>query len=98
LDRRARFLLPLTFYFYAMLQPFYPAKFYLPPWGLLTLFGVACLIKMTNNVSLLSVLLSIKYPEFQEAKKRLELRSKLEELGAIAASIEHDLKTPLAAM
>jgi len=95
---KLRTILPLTFYLYAVLQPLYPVRFYLPIWALLTVFGAACLIKLANNVALLSVLLSVKYPEIQEAKKRLEMRSKLEELGAIAASIEHDLKTPLAAM
>lgn len=96
LHGRLEKFLPFTFYLYAALQPFYPLKFYLSENIFLAIFIIACLIKIANNVSILGVLLSITYPVFQETREKLESKSKLEEIGLVAASMEHDLKTPLA--
>ncbi len=100
-----------TFYAYASLQWIYPLKLYLRsnPEGqviLLIAFATALVIKISNNVSLLGVLLStVTYPSFIATQQRLEKteeqllrRSQLEELGALASSIEHDMKSPIGEM
>ncbi len=111
LQGRLPVILAITFYAYAALQLAYPLKLYLrSTLGgtvlLESLFAIALVIKVTNNVSLLGVLLStVTYPtlvatrqRLEETEERLQRRSQLEELGALAASIEHDMKTPLGAM
>lgn len=107
---KAKLFLPLTFYGYAVLQLAYPFKLHLSAPNnkaiLLSIFYVALLLKIGNNISLLGVLLStVTYPQFvatqellRRKEERLHERSQLEELGALASSIEHDIKTPLATM
>ncbi len=102
-------LLSLTFYAYAALQWAYPFKLYLQSsskGGLLAIFAAALIIKIGNNISLFGVLLStVTYPSFlatqqrlEEIEERLLRRSQLEELGALASSIEHDMKSPIGEM
>lgn len=99
-------VLSFTFYGYAFLQLTYPFKIYLLKADVSTwfygLFVVAIGIKVTNVYSLVKVLLQVSYPQFIETKLQLEAaqerlgrRSQLAALGAISASIEHDMKTPL---
>lgn len=98
-------LLSLTFYCYAFLQLAYPFKIFLleaSPVIFPSLFVIGFAIKITNGYCLVKVLLQVKYPEFVRAKseveelqERLGRQSQLAALGAIAASIEHDMKTPL---
>lgn len=98
--------LSVTFYIYAALQLAYPFKIILfeakATLVFLSFFLIAFAMKVTNVYCLVKVLLQVKYPEFVRAKdaveelqERLSRQSQLAALGAIAASIEHDMKTPL---
>jgi signal transduction histidine kinase len=99
--------LSFSFYLYAVLQLTYPFKLYLYEANVsrvfFSFFIVAFASKSTNVYCLIKLLLTVKYPEFVQAKselaaiqERLNQQSQLAALGAIAASIEHDMKTPLA--
>jgi signal transduction histidine kinase len=99
-------ILSWTFYTYAVLQLTYPFKIYFIKadvnWIFHCFFIAAFAIKLTSVYCLVKVLLTVKYPEFVQAKsevealqERLNRQSELAALGAIAASIEHDMKTPL---
>jgi len=102
--------LAVTFYGYAALQIVYPFKLYLRSTQaetiLLAVFGLALVLKVANNISLLGVLLStVTYPSYiaekqlrKETEERLERRSHLEELGALASAIEHDMNSPIGEM
>jgi signal transduction histidine kinase len=104
-------LLAATFYGYAAVQVVYPFKLYLRSSTqaeiiLLAVFGLALILKVANNLSLIGVLLStVTYPIYiaekqrrKESEERLEHRSHLEELGALASAIEHDMKSPIGEM
>ncbi len=109
--RRNRTLnvLAWTFYFYGALQLIYPLKIYFIEANVsevfISFFIIAFLIKATNVYCLVTVLLTVKYPEFVQAKAdvamlqaRLAEQSRLAAVGAIAASIEHDMKTPISSI
>jgi signal transduction histidine kinase len=85
-------LFPITFYAYAVLQPFYLLT--LVP-GMdnvsLVLFSVALGTKVVNSLGIMSI---INY-DFASVQRQLQQRSFLEDLGALTASIEHDVKNPL---
>lgn len=95
---RAASILPWTFYIYAGLQITYFGAL-VPEWKwmFLAAFIVAFLLKVVNTVSIISIL-TVTRREFFEIKALLEQRSVLEEIGRIASSIEHDIKTPLGIM
>ena len=95
---RGASILPWTFYVYAGLQLIYLMAL-VPEWKLMfrAAFIIAFLLKVVNTVSIISIL-TVTRREFFEIKARLEQRSVLEEIGRIASSIEHDIKTPLAIM
>jgi len=87
-------IFPATFYIYAALQPLYILKLTLSQEGiLLVAFFPALLTKVLNSISALSIVLR----DFASLKERLESRSVLEDLGALTASIRHDITNPLAA-
>ncbi len=91
-------IFPWTFYLYALLQPLY--LLYLLPntkTVLTAAFSIAFALKIVNFVSVMSIL-TIARADLNKAQKRLKERSVLEELGILTASIEHEIKTPLAIM
>lgn len=100
-------ILSFTFYFYALLQLAYPWRVFFIEVNFSGIFKsfffIAFVIKFTNVYCLVKVLLTVKYPEFVQQQSELEAlherlnrQSQLVAIGAIAASIEHDMKTPLA--
>jgi len=96
---RGAIILPWTFYFYAALQLTYVCAL-IPGWTSNMFFGafvVAFLLKVVNSISVISIL-AVTRREFVQIKTQLEQRSVLEEIGRIASSIEHDIKTPLGIM
>jgi signal transduction histidine kinase len=87
-------IFPATFYIYAALQPLYILKLTFSQEGMLIVaFFPALLTKVLNSISALSIVLR----DFASLKERLESRSVLEDLGALTASIRHDITNPLAA-
>lgn len=109
-DDRTVTVLAFTFYGYGFLQLLYPFKLFFvtaeQPWIetlFLCFFIIAALLKISNGYCLIRALLAVNYPEFVRTRsalattrERLRQQSRLAALGAIAASIEHDMKTPLA--
>jgi signal transduction histidine kinase len=92
---------PTSFYLYAFLQFFYPVNLYLSlhyKLLLALLFVLGMCFKVFNLVCLLHVLLRIRYPDYLNTQKQLNEINQLAQLGAISATIEHDLKTPIANM
>jgi signal transduction histidine kinase len=81
--------LPATFYAYAAMQLFSPLRLY-SDLRLITnmIFGAALIMKIVNLVSAAMILVL-------DSNARLKRRSVLEELGALTASIEHDVSNPL---
>jgi signal transduction histidine kinase len=85
-------IFPLTFYVYAFLQPFYLLR--LASWFhslTYAVFAIALLTKITNSVSSLSII----FRDVAEVEHRLTERNWLADLGALTASIEHDVRNPL---
>lgn len=93
-------IFPWTFYLYALLQPLY-LLYLIPDAKAQTLmtaaFSIAFGLKIVNFVSVMSIL-TIARADLDRAHERLRERSVLEELGILTASIEHEIKTPLAIM
>lgn len=91
-------ILPWTFYLYAGLQFLYFVVL-VPGWGqvVMAAFYFAFMLKVANILSLISIM-TVTSREFIQAKAQLEERSDMEEIGRIASSIEHDIKTPLTMM
>ncbi|HEX8773831.1 MAG TPA: ATP-binding protein [Pyrinomonadaceae bacterium] len=102
---RTLILLSVTFHLYGALQLSYPFKLYIiraSSYILLGLFIFAFGLKFINVYCLVKVLLTVKYPEFvrtqaelEAVQERLNRQTQLAAIGAIAASIEHDIKNPL---
>lgn len=85
-------IFPRTFYIYAWMQPLYLAKLILGESGLMHyVFLAALLPKIANSIAALAVI-RLDISKFQQL---LEQRSVLEDIGALTASIEHDIKNPL---
>lgn len=98
-------ILAITFYLYAILQIAYPFKLFLvtadsPYMGFVffCFFVIAVLIKLVNLYCLIRGVLTVTYPQITAMQERLREENRLAALGAIAAAIEHDMKTPLASM
>jgi signal transduction histidine kinase len=97
-----------TFRFYALLQFIFPFVPYLHSkhrYVLLIPFLVAQMLKVVNAVLMTGVLQSTRDREIEaanfaldESEEKLKRRNQLAELGALAASIKHDITTPLATM
>lgn len=97
-----------TFRAYALLQFIYPFVPYLQSKHrhvLLIPFLVAQILKVVNAVLMMGVLQSTRDREIEaanfalvESEEKLKRRNQLAELGALAASIKHDITTPLATM
>jgi signal transduction histidine kinase len=93
------FLLPASFYLYAMAQPLYLIKMIPSTVEVVTaIFISVYAIKVTNIIGILSIL-RIDLVRLEEQAHVLheqsQRRSQLEDLGALTASIGHDLRTPL---
>ncbi len=91
-------VLPWTFYLYAAIQVLYfcaltPSLYHV----LSAAFYFAFVLKLVNTVSIISILM-VTRGEWMQTKAQLERRSVFEEIGRIASSIEHDIKTPLGIM
>lgn len=85
-------ILPGTFYAYAMLQPFYLLR--LNPStekAVEGIFAIALFTKVLNSLSVIKIMLRDSF----SLRERLEHKSVFEDLGALTASIEHDIKNPL---
>ncbi|MDT7809668.1 MAG: hypothetical protein QOJ70_3481 [Acidobacteriota bacterium] len=91
-------ILPWTFYLYASLQFIYFWSL-VPAWGNVVVgaFFAAFMLKMVHMICVISIL-TVTRREFIRTKGQLEQRSVFEEIGRIASSIEHDIKTPLGIM
>ncbi len=105
-------LLPYTFFLYGILQFVYPFKLFLqqtdtlfglPLSFVIMPFIIALILKSANIWGMMGLMLRINYPKFIKTKydllntrRLLYQKSNLAVLGLISASIEHDLKTPLA--
>jgi len=88
-------IFPLTFYFYGGLQLFYFLKLWLGDSGWMeAMFLLALAPKIVNSIATLK-LIQLSTAEVQ---KRLEQKSVLEDIGALSASIEHDIRNPLEVM
>lgn len=86
------YVFPLTFYVYAGLQPFYLLK--LVPsltYFIKFIFLFALIPKILNSIGALSIIRL----DFAKVEEQLQRRSVLEDIGALTASIEHDIKNPL---
>lgn len=91
-------IFPWTFYIYALIQPIYLSKL-VPGWENLSAaaFFVAFFLKVVNTISVLSIL-TVTRRDYATVQEQLKRRSILEEIGIMASSIEHDIKTPLGTM
>lgn len=97
-----------TFHVYAVLQFIYPFVPYLEARNnhvLLIPFLFAQVLKVLNAILMMGVLQSERDREIaaaafalDESEEKLKRRTQLAELGALAASIKHDITTPLATM
>jgi signal transduction histidine kinase len=97
-----------TFYIYALLQFVYPFFPYLQERRkhlLLAPFLIGQVVKMVNAILMMGVLQSARDKEIEDANmalsiqdEKLKRKNQLAELGAFAASIKHDIYTPLATM
>jgi signal transduction histidine kinase len=85
-------IFPLTFYLYAGFQPFHLLRVF-PSLQTVTkgLFAAALAVKALNSLCAISIV----FRDFAEMKRRLRERNWLADLGALTASIEHDVKNPL---
>ena len=85
-------IFPFTFLAYACLQPFYLFRPFESLKGLTYfVFALALLTKIVNSICALRIMRQ----DVAELHRQLEQRSVLEDLGALTASIEHDIKNPL---
>lgn len=92
------FLLPLTFYCSAALQLPYAVVWVGPVIILFIEFFFGFLLKVATAIGLLTILrldLINVLKRTRDLEEQSLERSELEDLGALTASIEHDLKTPL---
>lgn len=90
---------PWTFYVYGGLQPFYLFKLFPGLHGVIIgLFFTAFALKIINSVSALNI---IRYDfvnmrrHYSVVQDQLKERSVLQDIGLLASSIEHNLRTPL---
>jgi signal transduction histidine kinase len=93
--RIGRIAFACTFLAYACLQPFYPLQWRIlddVPGLLRSLFWVGLVIKVVHGAALPLIFLA----DFRDTAEALRERSVAEELGVLTASIEHDIKSPLA--
>jgi signal transduction histidine kinase len=84
-------LFPSTFYWYAGLQPFYLLKLSDNQALLKVAFGAALCAKILNSVGAFAVILR----DFESVRAELGRKSAMEDLGALTASIEHEIKNPV---
>jgi signal transduction histidine kinase len=86
-------LLPLTFYVYASLQPLMVLKLlpYLSPVAASASL-IAINMKFLNGISAINMMRR----DSQRLQEKMKERSALEDIGALAANIEHDIRNPLA--
>jgi signal transduction histidine kinase len=88
-NERWTWILPATFYSYAVLQLLSPFKLADDfSRTLLAIFAVALLIKIANSISAAAILAN-------DFSSRMTGRSVMEDLGALTASVEHDIRNPL---
>jgi signal transduction histidine kinase len=93
--RLARALVGGTLLLYGVLQPFYPARWWLAanaPAVLASLFWLSLVAKAAHGFAVPLLVLA----ELKCTAEALRERSVAEELGVLTASIEHDIKSPLA--
>jgi signal transduction histidine kinase len=83
---------PWTFFLFGTLQPIYLVRFY-PESGWLVRFAfvAALLAKILNSISALSMI----QQGVAALQNRLDQRSALEDLGALTAGVEHEVRSPL---
>jgi signal transduction histidine kinase len=84
-------ILPATFYFYAALQWLSPVRLFVGTTSkhlIHWVFAAALLAKVLNGVAA-AIVLALDF------NARIRQRGALEELGALTASIEHDVRNPL---
>lgn len=91
----AKAIFAITFLIYAALQPFYPLKplidaVYPTAFGML--FWISLVAKGVHGVAIPLLVLG----DLRDTSDALRDRSVAEEIGVLTASIEHDIKSPLA--
>jgi signal transduction histidine kinase len=78
---------------YATLQPTYLFKLELQgTWQLTCVFWIALVLKLSHSIGVPM----LAYADFQDVMDTMRTRSLAEELGVLTASIEHDVRNPLA--
>ncbi|MEQ1762131.1 MAG: HAMP domain-containing sensor histidine kinase [Pyrinomonadaceae bacterium] len=88
-------IFPVTFYVYAGLQFLYLLKLWFADSGWMeATFALALIPKMVNSIATLK-LIQLSTADVQ---RQLEQKSVLEDIGALSASIEHDIRNPLEVM
>jgi len=106
-DSRRRVIL-VAFYTYAILSLFSPLTRILGVGAFTSFFFVSQLAKLSNTIALQSVTaleyakvryeVDVRFADLKIAEAELQRKNQLAELGALAASIKHDINTPLATM
>jgi signal transduction histidine kinase len=95
-----------TFYAYGVLQFIYPLTPLMRDERILSIpFVFAQILKVINAVLMMGVLQSARDQEIEKVnrelankEKKLERQARFADLGVLAASIKHDINTPLATM
>lgn len=106
IDDKRKGRLALTFYIYGALQFTYPITPFLKDLHLLSIpFLIAQVSKVINAILMMGSLqaardkeIEIVNKELADKEKKLESQARLADLGILAASIKHDINTPLATM
>ncbi len=83
-------ILAASFYIYGLLQLMYFLE-YLAIHNTISSFTASLLIKVVNGVALLKIMLV----EFDSLQAQLIQRSVFEDIGALTATLEHDIRNPL---
>jgi signal transduction histidine kinase len=90
--RRARNLFAITFFFYGMLQLFYFAKMaYGNTIWFELIFYIALILKLFNGLGIPFIVLG----DIRVSEQQMKIRTLTEEMGALTAGLEHDIRTPL---
>lgn len=106
IDDKRKARIAMTFYIYGTLQFIYPLTPLIKDERLLSIpFLVAQMLKVINAILMMGSLQAARDKEIEtinkelaDKEKKLESQSRLVDLGILAASIKHDINTPLATM
>jgi signal transduction histidine kinase len=105
-DDKRKGRIALTFYVYGVMQFIYPFRHLLSAMNLFPiLFALAQILKVINAILMMGAIQTARDKEREtaaqalaEKEKKLERQTRYADLGVLAASIKHDINTPLATM